>query len=277
MTQVETSGRAIFCRGRLPYASPAGMVAAQELDVLDGRQADLPGWEQAGFELVEHRSTVADWLDGDDVAAHHYAEVEEIAKRLTGAPAALVSSHITRSPADERRHQQLGPIQFVHSDFAASHESLIRSSYQQPLEMGQAALARNGLTPADVKGAARLVILQLWRNVGPPKMDYPLAFCDARTVLPEDSRPLHVENYAGSGYNFDALAVFPPAPPRRHDWYVFPELTAEEAVAFRTYDTELVRAGATFFTPHAAIADPEVRPGRPARQSVELRATCVWA
>jgi len=83
-------------------------------------------------------------------------------------------------------------------------------------------------------------------------------------------------NYAGSGFDFDALGVSPPARPGRHRWYAFPELGPEETVAFRTYDTDLVARGETYFTPHSAFRDPEVPIGRPARTSVELRATCLW-
>jgi hypothetical protein len=47
-------------------------------------------------------------------------------------------------------------------------------------------------------------------------------------------------------------------------------------VAFRTYDTELVERGETWFTPHSAFRDPDVGIGRPARSSIELRAICLY-
>ena len=65
--------------------------------------------------------------------------------------------------------------------------------------------------------------------------------------------------------------------PDRHRWYAFPELDRDETVAFRTYDTELVASGATFFTPHSAFRDPTVALGEPARSSIELRAVCLFA
>ena len=132
------------------------------------------------------------------------------------------------------------------------------------------------VTAAAVEGASRVVILQLWRNLGPAKMDHPIAFCDARTVTVEDALPIAVQDYAGSGFDFEALAVRAPEGDR-HRWYAFPELGSDEAVAFRTFDTDLVRAGKTFFTPHSAFRDPDVPIGRPARRSIELRATCIWS
>jgi hypothetical protein len=266
-----------FCRATLNYVrvtdTPGGVPV--EVDVLDGRRADLPGWETCGFQLVGHPSAVAGW-DEAEVTAVHHAEIEALARSLTGADHALVPGHITRSPDDAARHQDLAPITFVHSDFAESYINRVRDSYRTPSEGAEAALARNGLTSRDVEDARRIVILQFWRNLGPAKMDFPIAFCDARTVRPDEAYPIPVSDYAGSGFDFEALAVLAPDDPERHRWYAFPELEPDEVVAFRTYDTDLVVGGATFFTPHSAFRDPEVPVGRPARTSIELRATCLF-
>jgi len=270
----------IFCRAALNHVSfdDPSTVVTREVDVLDGRVADLPGWEACGFQLVSHASAVSDWSDGDEIAAVHHAEVEVLAESLTGCDHALVSGHITRGPDEARTHPDLAPITFVHSDFAPSYLELVRGSYRQPGNVGAAAaLARHGLTADDVSRAGRIVILQLWRNLGPAKMDHPIAFCDARTVRPEDARPFPVSDYAGSGFDFDALGVRAPEDTERHRWYAFPELQPDEAVVFRTFDTDLVRDGGVFFTPHSAFRDPDVPVGRPARRSIELRATCVFA
>jgi hypothetical protein len=268
----------IFCRAELNYVPSAGPGAGRssaEVDIFDGRSAGLPGWQECGFELFSHRSALREWSDEAAIAEVHHPEIEELARKLSGADVALVASHIRRSPADARRHHQLSPITFVHSDFAAGYDEVIRRTYREGDAAGSA-LARNGITIDDFDGARRLVILQFWRNLGPAKMDFPLAFCDARTVEPGEGRAFRVENYAGSGSIFDALAVLAPPDVSRHRWYAFPELLPDEVVAFRTYDTELVAAGKTYFTPHSAFRDPEVQVGRPARTSIELRATCLW-
>ncbi|MGB0113347.1 MAG: CmcJ/NvfI family oxidoreductase, partial [Ilumatobacteraceae bacterium] len=169
------------------------------------------------------------------------------------------------------------PISFVHSDFAAGYDQLVRSSFVRPEREGAIrALERNGVTPEEVERASRLVILQFWRNVGPAKMDFPLGFCDARTVTPADTRPIPVSDYAGSGVDFNALAVLAPTEPDQYRWHAFPELRPDETVAFRTYDTDLVERGETWFTPHSAFRDPDVQVGQPARSSIELRAICLF-
>lgn len=264
----------IFCRSSMNYVK-AGGPAPVEVEVRDGRAAGLPGWLECGFELIEHRSAVEDWDDEEQVAAVHHPEIEALAREMTGLDVALVSSHIRRNPDEARRHQQLSPITFVHSDFAIGYDVLVRNSYLEDRPGAAAALARNGVTAQQVVDARRLVILQFWRNVGPAKMDFPLGFCDARTVTVDDGIPIHVEDYAGTGVTFDALAIRSPDDPAAHDWYAFPEMEPHEAVAFRTYDTDLIEAGRVWFTPHSAFADPEVPAGRPARSSIELRATCL--
>ena len=269
-----------LCRTTLNYLSSIGAEGPSdqptEVQIFDGRAANLPGWQACGFELIEHSSAIVDWRDDDQIAAVHHGELEKLARDLTNADIALVSSHIKRSPEDARRHEQLSPIPFVHSDFAAGHVDVIRRLYREPSEAALTALTRNGVGAEVVGDADRIVVLQFWRNLGPAKMDFPLAFCDARTVSTAEARSFPVTDYAGTGANFDALGIVEPADPGAHAWYAFPGMTAGEVVAFRTYDTDLVRAGETFFTPHSAFRDPDVEIGRPARVSIELRATCLF-
>jgi len=268
----------VFCRATLNFAARNGELMAQptDVDMLDGRTAELPGWEQCGFELIQHTTAASSWDDAE-LAAIHHQEMEALARQMTGCDVALVSNHIKRGPEHARQHDDLAPIEFVHSDFAKGYDDLVRGSYRQPDRDGaMQALERNGITAADVEAASRLVILQFWRNLGPAKMDFPLGFCDARTVTPADARAIPVTDYAGSGVDFEAVAVLGPVDASPYRWYAFPELQQDEVIAFRTYDTDLVERGETWFTPHSAFRDPDVEIGKPARSSIELRAICLY-
>jgi hypothetical protein len=266
-----------WCRATLNYVGPGGLGdrLPVEVDVHDGRTAGLPGWRDCGFEVADHPSAVADWTDDDEIARVHYAEAEAIARTLTGADVALVSDHVRRAAGEAKGPRVQAPVPLVHSDFAPNYADVIRFAYQDVHGRGAATLARNGVTSADVEQAPRLVMLQLWRNVGPPKMDLPVAFCDNRTVTPDEARPFRYTGYVAGGRSFDAIAIAGEGA-ARHAWYAFPELRADEVVAFRTYDSELIATGATYFTPHFAFRDPEVAPGRPGRSSVELRVMCLF-
>ena len=268
-----------FCTTELNYVSvDEPMPVACEVEIRDGRRASLPGWETCGFELVDHPSDVREWADEEEIATVHHREVEALARAMTGCEHALVADHIKRGPDEARRHEDLAPITFVHSDFAPSYIDLVRDSFRRDdNDGGRAALERNGINADDVSAASRIVILQFWRNLGEPRMDHPIAFCDARTVRRDDARAFPVNDYAGSGFDFETLGILLPSGPERHHWYAFPDLHRDEVVAFRTFDTDLVESGATFFTPHSAFRDPSVPLGQPARRSIELRATCVWS
>jgi len=269
---------AVIGRATLNFASgtPGHGPRPVEVTVRDGRAAELPGWDVCGFELVAHSSAVSDWSDEQIVTVHH-AEMEQLARSMTGCDHALVSSHIKRGPDQAARHEDLAPISFVHSDFAPGYDEMIKRAYIDGGGTGsRAVLERNGLTAADVQRARRMVILQFWRNIGPAKMDFPIAFCDARSISYDDGRAFMVHDYAGSGIDFEALAIMAPSESSPQHWYTFPELRPDEVVAFRTYDSDLVREATTYFTPHSAFRDAEVEIGRPARQSIELRANCLF-
>ena len=267
-------------RTPLRYADPAGggseRLCEVEVAIHDGRAADLPSWGECGFELVAHESAVVDWTDDDAIADVHYAEIEDLARRLTGCDAALVSDHVRRSGEEDRRPREQAPVRLVHSDFAGDYADVVRGAYFGVKGRGAATLARSGLTAEEIEAAPRIMMMQFWRNVGPARMDLPVAFCDARSVTPADTRPFHYTGYVAGGRTFDALAIVAPGDGADHRWYSFPEMTSGEVVAFRTYDTALVAENRTWFTPHSAFPDPGVEPGRPARCSVELRVLCLF-
>ena len=53
-------------------------------------------------------------------------------------------------------------------------------------------------------------------------------------------------------------------------------MTVDEVVLFRAYDSDRAQQGLPFWTPHTAFADPTAGDDAPARQSVELRAICMF-
>ncbi len=248
-----------------------------EVDIRNGR-TDPPGrWEDCGFELQTHPSAVTDWDDPEQIAKYHYAEVSKLAKQLTGCDHALVGGHIRRNPDQATNvHEQLSPITFVHSDFAPSYRDVIVDRYRTPGPDTELSMEQAGITADDVAKAARLVVLQFWRNTGPEKMDFPIAFCDARTVGEDELEIIDVNNYAGGGINFQTLGVRMPADPASHAWYTYPDMSIDEVVVFRTYDSAMIEQHAPFWTPHSAFRDPDIEVGHPSRRSIELRATCLY-
>lgn len=268
----------IYCEAPFNYvtnveAADGERVSAVKKSVFNGRKSTLPGWQECGFELVQHKSAVSDWQDDERVVEQHYDEIRQLAKAFTGCDYALVGSHIKRGPEQVKTHADYGPIAFVHSDFAESYGDLMRRYYSADTEEAKLSLAKSGATVEDVKQCSRLMILQFWRNLGEPKMDTPLAFCDARSVSKADLRPFPVQDYGGGGFDFETLGI---APNDAHAWYAFPEMNRSEVAVFRTFDTDRIGSDLPYWTPHSAFSDPDVTPGQPSRISIELRAICLF-
>jgi len=268
----------VFCEAAFNYINDSAISADErtlpvQKQVQNGRTAALPGWQECGFELQPHQSSVTDWDSDHAIVEQHYAEIRELAQSLTGCDFALVGSHIKRGPEQLKIHADYGPISFVHSDFAASYGDLMRQHYTADTPESELSLSESGATLEDVKQCGRLMILQFWRNIGEQKMDWPLAFCDARTVAEKDLRAFPVEDYGGGGFNFETLGI---ASSDWHAWFSFPEMNRDEVVVFRTYDSALIGSQKPYWTPHSAFPDPEVTPGHPGRKSIELRATCLF-
>ena len=95
-----------FCRSTLNFASRSGEFVAEpiEVEICDGRTADLPGWQECGFELVPHSTAASGWGDDDELIAVHHREMEELAREMTGCDVALVSNHIKRGPEHAKLH-----------------------------------------------------------------------------------------------------------------------------------------------------------------------------
>ncbi|XOV82454.1 MAG: CmcJ/NvfI family oxidoreductase [bacterium] len=264
-----------YCLATMNYMGGLQTVAV-EVDIRNGRQAVDLRWQKNGFELIDSTSGVTDWRDDSEIVRTYYPEMAALAQSLSGCDHALVAGHISRNPEQAALHQDYAPIEFVHSDFTDNYGQLLIERYRKKPEEVASALSAAGLTVEDMARARRILILQFWRNVGPEQMDYPLAFCDAQSVPRADMHAIHVPNYAGGDFAFDTYAVTPPPAQGAHAWYVFPNMTRDEAVAFRTFDSEMAARGEAYWTPHSAFLDPTVDDSTPARRSIEVRATCLF-
>lgn len=266
----------VYCDTTLNYAHGESSRAVP-VTIRNGRDhlAGLP-FEESGFTLLEHPSAVTDWRDARQVAEVHGDEVAELACRFMDCDQAVPYEPLIRSPETARSIQDYAPIEFVHSDYTDDFADMVGdpdraySAFLLPL------LTRYGLSHASLAAAARIAVLQLWRNIGHPKPDRPLALCDARTSPRGDVYPMLVAEYGGARLEFQTFYGTAPDDPAAHHWYTFPELGSDEAVAFRTYDSARAAAGKPFWTLHSAFRDPHAGAAAPRRESVEMRVLCIW-
>jgi hypothetical protein len=227
--------------------------------IYDARRVRGLALDVSGFELISHRSTLADWgsfQDSERVRAIDYPEVEATLKTHTGADKVLIFDHTLRDSTAEPGQASLRePVRRVHDD--------------QTFDSAPLRVARH-LPPDEVawRLRRRFAIINFWRPVGGRVLQAPLTVCDARTIERSDLIPsdLVYPDWTGETY---AVAFNP-----RHRWYWYPRQTPSEATLLKIYDS--ATDGPARLTAHTAFDDPTSAPHAPPRRSIELRAIVFW-
>ncbi|HSG88300.1 MAG TPA: CmcJ/NvfI family oxidoreductase [Pseudomonadales bacterium] len=267
----------VWCETTLNFSEPGREepipVPVQIIDARSVRGLEL---ERCGFTLLQHESAVDDWRDEAELASVHAKEIRALAKKQSGAHKVIVYPPIVRSPRTAARVEDYAPIHYVHSDFTDDFRAMVEDPSRPYAEFITPLLAEQGLTQADVARASRVLMLQFWRNIGDEWPDCPLAVCDGRDVPRARLHAFVVPEYGGRRIEFETFGVRPPATPDADHWYTYPGMTQEEVLVLRTYDSRCVDKGWAFWTPHSAFVDPTAGPEAPRRESVEMRALCLF-
>ena len=244
--------------------------------IYDARTAEGLSWQENGFELRELVSTVEDWQDKGQLNEVYVGDIEAFARQLSGCDHVLFFPPIVRSPATVRQSEDYAPIQIAHSDYTEGYDAMIRSASHPYRNLLAASQASGGITDEQVARCRRILTLQFWRNIGPQRMDYPLAFCDANTVTRDQLVPVLVEEYGGEPTQFESFLLTAGEHVGAHQWFTYPALTETEVVVFRAFDSDRAAPNLPFWTPHCAFADPTIKDAPP-RESVEMRAVCLFS
>lgn len=259
--------------GSRPYryveAPPPGRaVTTIELDPRAMRIEDVTGRERRftldanGFAVIDAPTAVPDLLDGQAVSTTYRAEVEALLRDRLGAARVVMFDHTIRgpAPADAGGTKRPGaplrePVKRVHNDY--TWESAPQRVRDLMGDEAEALLAR------------RFAIVNLWRPIGAPAVDSPLALCDAASL--DAARDLVVNELI---YPDRVGQTFSVRWHPEHRWYYRRGLRPDQAILIKGYDS--AADGRARLSVHAAFADPETPPGTPPRQSIEVRALVFW-
>ena len=229
-----------------------------EMDVTDAR-ARAPTLDDAGFTLITHHSAVGDFADRAAIEAVHRAEIVALVQQLSGADMVLVNSPgilrlSERSPQsgvlDNSR-----PARFAHVDVS---------------DATAAAFAQRAAPPG--RPLARFAHYNIWRALSPPPQDVPLAVCDARSVTPADliAADAVFDSPGKPEWSFEGLLL---AHAATHRWHWFPDMQRDEALIFKTHDSDRGRAHCV---PHVAFDHAGCPAHAAPRVSMEMRALALW-
>ena len=230
--------------------------------IRDGRSCDVDfSLEREGFVLVPHKTRVTDFMDADEVASVYFPEVEHLLRRLTGASRVVPFGRLRRSGNEAHRTAKrlMAQVNVVPKDFTQwsgphrVHEKL-------PQE-------------AEVLLRGRVAIIQIWRPVEQEILSAPLAMCDAQSVACDDfltavGRP--GDEVAGKPGSRAAKGYYEFGYNREHRWFYFPRMRPDEALVFKTYDSET--DGRARFTPHGSFDNSASPADVPPRENFDVRA-----
>jgi hypothetical protein len=207
--------------------------------------------ERNGFHFIDHDTQMRDFFDEDEIARVYYPEMEALIKRETGASRVVVFDHTLRTADDEMREAKKirEVVRRVHNDYTEwSGPQRVRDL------MGN---------EAETLLERRFAIVQCWRPIRHPVETFPLALCDARSMVFEDF-VISERRYPDRIGQTYAVKYNP-----KHQWYWFPLMRRDEALVFKVFDSE--KNGGARWTAHTAFDDPSAPPNARPRESIEIR------
>jgi hypothetical protein len=147
------------------------------------------------------------------------------------------------------------PVKFAHNDYT------IKSGPQRVRDLV-------GDVEAEELLKHRYAFINVWRPVRGPVEEFPLAVCDARSMVLKDfvATDLRYRDRTGEVY---AVAYNP-----THRWFYFPQMRTNEALLLKCFDSDERR---TQFTAHSAFEDPTSPPNAAPRESIEARTILFFA
>jgi hypothetical protein len=207
--------------------------------------------ERDGFHFVDHDTKMQSFFDEDEVRRVYYPEMEALVKAESGAKRVVIFDHTLRTGDDaERERRKIREVvPRVHNDY---------TEWSAPQRV-------RDILPDEAEELLkrRFAIIQVWRPIRLPVESFPLAICDARSVLDDDLviSERRYQHRVGQTY---AITFNP-----KHKWFWFPRMRREEAIVFKVFDSE--KDGRARWTAHTAFDDPTSPPNARPRESIEIR------
>jgi len=236
-------------------------VVPRAVTIEDARHREVPAsLDVEGFCLRAHDSKVRDFRDPGEIERVHVEEIRRLLLEASGADHVTVNARgvlrFGERSSESGALNNSRPARFVHVD--VSDATALRFYERSRPDNGRA-----------VRRSAQY---NVWRVLTPPPQDVPLAVCDARSLSAEDFivADAMFDRDGAIEFSFDAWLI-------RHNprqrWAHFADMRPDEALIFKTHDTDLSVAHCV---PHGAFDNPACPAGVPPRISLEMRGIAYW-
>jgi hypothetical protein len=240
-----------------------GAYASYDVTIRNARNAGPFTLDAHGFCLAHHESTITDWEANYTADSDYSAEVEEVAKRLTGADLVVPMGGMVRSSGLTGPNVQ-PPAAEAHVDFTTKSANRIAEKLYNSAR-------------GDGAGYDRFIAFSLWRVLSPPPQDMPLALCESGSVRDDegthntkidvDEIPTGDALFAPIEGEEDMAAATIFHHSSEHKWWYFPDMALDEVILIKFHDSDHSRA---WRCPHTAFRDT-IRPDALERRSMEFR------
>lgn len=225
-----------------------------QIENIRGKE-DTVTLDTAGFQYFVGAPKHKSFENDEEVEREYYPESIELVKKITGASRIVPFDHTIRRrrPGQvDDSPQKRQPVPQVHVDQTPS-SATARVHRHLPASDAPELLKK------------RFQIINLWRPIGRPAYDWPLALCDYRSIDPEkDLIPSDLVYPDRRGETFGVQ--YNP----NHKWKYVKGVTPDEFVLIKCFDSQ-TDGKTAILTPHTAFADPTTPPDAPLRESIELR------
>ena len=215
--------------------------------------------DQHGFKLIAQATEVTDFYNEAQILNIYESEakrsiVETFSKMGESISQIEIFDHTRRTSSDSMRKQLKirEPASIIHNDYTDKSALRTREDFFE-----QNPVARKKLE------TKRFLIVNLWRSISGTVLESPMALCSANSIASEDV--VSVKRVAKNREGELQLAIWNP----NHQWFYFPQMTMQEALIFKTFDSAL--DGRARYTIHTAFDEPNSSDGAPPRQSIETR------
>ncbi|HEV2700526.1 MAG TPA: CmcJ/NvfI family oxidoreductase [Steroidobacteraceae bacterium] len=213
-----------------------------------------------GFRLYPHQSAVKDFRNKGEVEAVHVEEIRRLLLAVSGADQVVVTGagilRFGERSAESGALNNSRPARFVHIDCSDATAATFYARSR----------------PDNGRRVRRSAQYNVWRAITPPPQDVPLAVCDARSITADDLLPADAifDRDGAVAFAFEALLL-------RHNlrqrWFFYSNMGPEEALVFKTNDTD---GNCAHCVAHGAFDDPRCPPGVVPRASLEMRGIAYW-
>ncbi len=240
-----------------------GVYAPYPVTIRNARLAGPFTLDAHGFCLGQHHTDISDWQANYGAESAYAAQVAQVAMRLSGADVVVPMGGMMRA-SDTTSATVQPPAAEAHVDFTESCAGRIAERLYRAAH------------PAG-PGYRRFIAFSLWRALSAPPQDMPVALCEGRSVRDDEGThntkvdvaeiPTGEALYAPieGEENMAAATIFHYSP--AHRWWYFPDMTPEEVIFIKFYDSD---HGTAWRCPHTAFRD-HTRPDARPRHSMEFR------